>query len=188
VVLRGRHVVLEPLDLSHVDGLFAATADDEVYRWLPYARPADRDAMAAIVTDALDDPQRVPFVQRSAATGEIVGATSYYAPDPLHHTVAIGYTMVGRPWWRTGVNTEAKLLLMGRAFDDLGAVRVEWQTDLRNERSRRAIERLGAVREGVLRRHRRRADGSWRDSVLYAMTAEEWPAARERLTDRLARG
>jgi RimJ/RimL family protein N-acetyltransferase len=188
VTLRGRHVVLEPLDLSHVDGLFAATADDEVYRWLTRPRPADPAGMAAIVAEALDDPARVPFAQKSATTGEVVGTTSFYAPDPANRGIAIGYTMLGKPWWRTAFNSEAKLLLMRRAFDDLGAERVEWHTDIRNERSQRAIERLGAVREGVMRRHRLRPDGTWRDTVLYAMTADAWPAARERLTARLAAG
>jgi RimJ/RimL family protein N-acetyltransferase len=142
--------------------------------------------MAAIVTAALDDAGRVPYVQKSTATGEVVGTTSYYSIDPEHRSIAIGYTMLGRPWWRTPFNTEAKLLLMRRAFDGLRAARVEWHTDVRNERSQRAIERLGAVREGVLRRHRRRPDGSWRDTVLYSMTEEEWPVARDRLTARLA--
>jgi uncharacterized protein len=190
VRLHGGHVTLEPLELSHVDGLLAATADDEVYRWMPRARPADRDGMAAIVGEALaawHAGTRVPWVQRDATTGEVIGTTSFYSIDPVNRSLAIGYTMVGRPWWRTGVNTESKLLLMGRAFDDLGAVRVEWHTDIRNERSQRAIERLGATREGVLRRHRQRPDGSWRDTVLYAMTADEWPAAREHLSERLAR-
>ena len=186
VPLRGRHVTLEPLDLSHADGLFAATADDEVYRWLPWPRPSDRAEMAAMITEALDDAGRVPYVQKSTATGEVVGTTSYYSIDPEHRSIAIGYTMLGRPWWRTPFNTEAELLLLRRAFDDLGAARVEWHTDVRNERSQRAIERLGAVREGVLRRHRRRPDGSWRDTVLYSMTEEEWPVARDRLTARLA--
>ena len=92
-----------------------------------------------------------------------------------------GTPFLGRPWWRTGVNTEAKLLLLRRAFDDLGAERVFWYTDIRNERSQRAIDRLGATREGVLRANRMRPDGSWRDTVLYAMTADEWPAAHARL-------
>jgi RimJ/RimL family protein N-acetyltransferase/nitroimidazol reductase NimA-like FMN-containing flavoprotein (pyridoxamine 5'-phosphate oxidase superfamily) len=189
--LRGRHVALEPLELSHVDGLFAATADDEVYRWMPRRRPADREGMAAIVGEALaawHAGTRVPWVQRDPDTGEVIGTTSYYALDPVNRSLAIGYTMIGKRWWRTGVNTESKLLLLGRAFDDLGAERVEWHTDINNERSQRAIERLGATREGVLRRHRRRPDGSWRDTVLYAMTAGEWPAARDRLSDRLVRG
>ena len=176
--MRGEHVILEPLDLSHVEGLFAATADDEVYRWLTRPRPAATPELAGQVQEALRAHQRgirVPWVQRSALTGEVIGTTSYHDLDEVNRVVAIGYTMLGRPWWRTGVNTEAKLLLLQRAFEDLGAVRVEWHTDLRNVRSQRAIERLGAVREGVMRRHRRRSDGTWRDTVLYAMTDAEWP-------------
>jgi RimJ/RimL family protein N-acetyltransferase/nitroimidazol reductase NimA-like FMN-containing flavoprotein (pyridoxamine 5'-phosphate oxidase superfamily) len=188
VTLRGKHVTLEPLEGSHVDGLFAATTDDEVWSWLTHHRPAGHDEMAAIVAAALEESHagtRVPWVQRDAATGQIIGTTSFYAIDTVNRSVGIGHTFIGRPWWRTGVNTESKLLLLGRAFDDLGAERVEWHTDIRNVRSQRAIERLGASREGLLRRHRQRPDGSWRDTVLYSMTADEWQAARARLTARL---
>ena len=188
--LRGDHVILEPLDMSHVDGLFAALDDEEVFRWLTQRRPRSASEMAGFVAEALhmaDEGKRVPFVQRSSATGEVIGTTSYYGADEANRSVAIGYTILARPWWRTGVNTEAKLLLLRRAFEELGAVRVEWHTDLRNERSQRAIERLGAVREGVLRRQRRRDDGTWRDTVLYAMTDADWPEANDRLTARLSR-
>ncbi|HEX6499530.1 MAG TPA: bifunctional pyridoxamine 5'-phosphate oxidase family protein/GNAT family N-acetyltransferase [Micromonosporaceae bacterium] len=190
-VLRGEHVVLEPLDLSHVDELFTAVDDDEVHRWLSHRRPTDREAMAAIVRDALDAAhrgERVPWVQRDAHTGRIVGTTSYCAINERKRGLEIGYTMIGKRWWRTAVNTESKLLLLRRAFDDLGAVRVEWRTDIRNERSQRAIERLGAVREGVLRKHQPRSDGSWRDTVVYSMTCDEWPTHRTRLVERLATG
>ncbi len=186
--LAGEHVVLEALDPSHVDELFAAIADEEVYRWISVERPATVEEMAGQVGDALrawEFGERVPFVQRSAVTGAIVGLTSYHAVDEANRCLAIGYTMLARSAWRTGINTEAKLLLLRRAFDELGAVRVEWHTDLRNLRSQQAIERLGALREGVLRRHKRRHDGSWRDTVLYAMTDEQWPAARARLAGRL---
>jgi RimJ/RimL family protein N-acetyltransferase len=186
--MRGGHVILEPLDLSHVEGLFAATADDEVYQWLTRPRPATAADLAGQVQEALRAHQRggrVPWVQRSALTGEVIGTTSYHDLDEVNRVLGIGYTMLGRPWWRTGVNTEAKLLLLQRAFEVLGAVRVEWHTDLRNVRSQQAIERLGAVREGVKRRDRRRSDGTWRDTVLYAMTDVEWPDAKARLTTRL---
>jgi uncharacterized protein len=188
VVLRGAHVTLEPLDVSHVDGLFAALDDEEVHRYLGRPRPTDRGGTAAQVAEMLEMAAagiRVPFVQRATRTGDIAGTTSYFWYDRGPSCVEIGGTQLGRRWWRTGVNTEAKLLLMRRAFEELGAQRVEWQTDDRNTRSRAAIERLGATREGVLRRNRKRADGSWRDSVLYAMTADEWPAARDRLQARL---
>jgi RimJ/RimL family protein N-acetyltransferase/nitroimidazol reductase NimA-like FMN-containing flavoprotein (pyridoxamine 5'-phosphate oxidase superfamily) len=188
-VLRGRHVTLEPLDPAHAGDLFAATDDDEVYRHLPWPRPTGPESAAALIRTALDAWQRgdqVPWLQRDARTGEVLGTTSYLSPDPDNRSVEIGATLLGRAWWRTAVNTESKLLLMARAFDTLRCVRVQWRTDLRNVRSQRAIERLGAVREGVLRRHLRRADGSWRDSVVYSMTDAEWPAARTCLTGRLA--
>ncbi len=188
VPMRGEHVILEPLDLSHVEELFAATADDEVYRWLTRTRPDSEAGLAGQVQEALRAYQRglrVPWVQRSALTGEVIGTTSYHDLDEVNRVLGIGYTMLGRRWWRTGVNTEAKLLLLQRAFEDLGAVRVEWHTDLRNVRSQQAIERLGAVREGIMRRNRRRSDGTWRDTVLYAMTDVEWPEAKTRLRARL---
>lgn len=186
--MAGTHVRLEPLDLAHTDELYAATDDAEVWRHLGHPRPGHRDELAAIIAKALrahHDGQRVPWVQRCARTGEIIGSTSYYDVDEARRSVGIGHTFLSRARWRTGVNTEAKLLLLTRAFDELGAERVVWHTDIRNVRSQRAIERLGAQREGVLRRHRQRPDGSWRDTVLYAMTADEWPKAQLSLRDLL---
>ncbi|MGN9765641.1 bifunctional pyridoxamine 5'-phosphate oxidase family protein/GNAT family N-acetyltransferase [Micromonospora sp. SD12] len=189
-VLRGEHVLLEPLDLAHADELHAATADPEVWRHLGSPQPADPAGTAegiAVALAAHRRGERVPWVQRCAVTGAVVGTTSFYEVDPERRAVAIGYTWLGRPWWRTGINTEAKLLLLARAFEELGAVRVVWHTDIRNERSQRAIERLGASREGVLRRHRLRPDGSWRDTVQYSMTVDEWPNAQVTLRERLRR-
>ncbi|MBM0260544.1 bifunctional pyridoxamine 5'-phosphate oxidase family protein/GNAT family N-acetyltransferase [Micromonospora sp. 4G55] len=189
-ILRGEHVLLEPLDLAHADELFTATAEPEVWAHLTHLLPTDPAAMREIVAGALaagHRGERVPWVQRCARTGAVVGTTSYYDIDPERRAVAIGHTWLGRPWWRSGINTEAKLLLLGRAFDQLGAVRVAWHTDIRNTRSQAAIERLGATREGVLRMHRQRPDGSWRDTVQYAMTVEEWPNAQARLRERLRR-
>ncbi|GGM34357.1 hypothetical protein GCM10011608_18530 [Micromonospora sonchi] len=188
VVLRGAHVLLEPLDLTHADALHAATADPEVWRYLSAPPPADAVAMRGILAAALAAQhrgERVAWAQRCATTGAIVGSTSYYEIDPERRSVALGHTFLGRPWWGTGLNTEAKLLLLGRAFGELGAVRVVWHTDIRNERSQRAIERLGATREGVLRMHLLRPDGSWRDTVQYSMTVDEWPKAQIRLRERL---
>ncbi|MBX6355145.1 MAG: GNAT family N-acetyltransferase [Micromonosporaceae bacterium] len=182
--MRGERVILEPLEMSHVDDLYAATDDPEVWQYTSTPRPLSRDEMAALVAHRLAAHHRgelVPWVQRSAATGEVVGTTSYANLDEAGRCLEIGYTVLGKRWWRTGVNREAKLLLLTRAFEQLGAVRVEWHTDLRNERSQRALEGLGAVREGVRRSYRRRADGAPRDSVLYAMTADDWPAAKARL-------
>lgn len=185
----GAHVTLEPLDRSHAAELLTATADPQVWQHLGGPQPKSRDEMIAIIDAALrahHSGERVPWVQRCAVTGEVIGSTSYYEVDEARRSVAIGYTWLGRPWWRTGVNTEAKLLLLTRAFDELGAVRVVWHTDFRNDRSQRAIERLGARREGVLRMHKQRADGSWRDTVQYSMTVDQWPTAQVRLRERLS--
>jgi RimJ/RimL family protein N-acetyltransferase len=188
VPLRGDHVALEPLDMSHVDGLFAAIANDDVFEFLPRETPRTREDIAGLIAEALRMHQtgyRVPYVTLDARTGEVIGSTSYYTPNEVDRSIAIGHTMTAKSRWRTGVNTESKLLMLERAFDVLGAVRVEWHTDLNNWRSQRAIERLGAVREGVLRRHKLRENGTWRDTVLYSMTDAEWPTAQARLREML---
>jgi RimJ/RimL family protein N-acetyltransferase len=188
--LRGEHVLLEQLAPSHVEGLLAALASDEVWQFLPAPRPATHETMNAIVETALRaqwQGERVPWAQRDPRTGQVVGMTMYHDVDETGRSLGIGHTILGRPWWRTAVNTESKLLLLERAFDVLGAERVFWFTDIRNERSQRAIARLGATRDGLIRRHRKRPDGTWRDSVMFAMTADEWPAAAARLRDRLSK-
>jgi RimJ/RimL family protein N-acetyltransferase/nitroimidazol reductase NimA-like FMN-containing flavoprotein (pyridoxamine 5'-phosphate oxidase superfamily) len=191
VLLDGRHVRLEPLAAGHAEGLLMALADEEVWQHIPSRQPgttAEMTEMIAGLQRARWEGHQLPWAQVDARTGEVMGMTSYHEIDPQRRALAIGHTMIGKPWWRTGVNTEAKLLLLEHAFETLGAERVFWYTDIRNDRSQKAIARLGAVREGVLRRHRLRTDGTWRDTVVFGMTAEEWPAAGERLRARLARG
>ena len=119
-------------------------------------------------------------------TGDFAGTSSYYEVNPAARALAIGHTWLGKRWWRTGHNTEAKLLMLTHAFDTLGAARVVWHTDINNTRSQDAIARLGATREGELRKHRIRRDGSWRTTVQYSMTDDDWPFARDFLTSRLA--
>lgn len=184
-VLAGRHVRLEPLTVAHAAGLFEACADPAMWTWLSEGRPGDAAGMRTLLEKALAQADRVPWVQLDATTGEPAGITSYYELSPEHRSLHIGYTWLGPRWHRTGVNTEAKLMLLERAFDQLGAVRVGWHTHSRNTRSQRAIERLGAQREGVLRSHRTCPDGSVRDTVLYSMVRQEWPAARKALWARL---
>ncbi|MEV0651110.1 GNAT family protein [Phytomonospora sp. NPDC050363] len=187
-VLAGKHVRLEPLTLDHTDGLFAAGADPGIWTWLRHTQPSTVEEMRAVVAGLLDRHAAgtiVPWAQIDAVTGEVAGTTQFHDLAPREGGLFIGGTWIGAKWHRTGLNTEAKLLLLDHAFDTLGAQRVGWQTDDRNERSQRAIERLGAVKEGVLRRHRLRPDGSHRDTVTYSIIREEWPAARERLTARL---
>jgi RimJ/RimL family protein N-acetyltransferase len=190
--LSGDLVVLEPLAAEHAPGYLAAAGAgsdaEEVFRWLTsLAPPRDLDDAAAQVTAALAARargERLPYAQIDARTGEFIGTTSYYEVNPSCRALAIGATWLGRRWWRTGHNSESKLLLLTHAFETLGAARVVWHTDVLNVRSRAAIERLGASREGVFRKHRIRLDGSWRDTVQYAMTDDDWPSARKTLSER----
>ncbi|MET0930896.1 MAG: GNAT family protein [Aeromicrobium sp.] len=184
--LVGRHVRLEALTPEHAPGLLAASDDDEVFTWQAFARPRTLADAEALVELYLAKPDAHPWVQVDVASGEVAGLTTFYDVVPELRTVAIGWTWIGRRFWRTGLNTEAKLLLMRRAFDDLGCVRVVWHVDINNERSQAAVTRLGAHREGVMRKHKIRRDGSWRDTVTFSMLDEEWPAVRERLEQRLA--
>jgi len=181
-VMTGPHVRLEPLTEDHAEGLLAAGEDPAIWTWLSVPQPTTLDEMRAFVTKALADPNRRAWVQLDPRTGEVAGTTSYYEIDPVHRAVYIGHTWIGARWQRTGLNTNSKLLLIGRAFDDLGAHRVGWHTDMLNTRSRAAISRLGATFEGSLRAHRVRPDGTLRDTAVYSVTAPEWPAVREGLT------
>jgi len=194
-VLAGEKVRLEPLTVEHAPGYLAAAGPaeqaDEIFRWLSVYPPATLgeacdQVLAALAARARGE--RFAYAQLDAATGQFAGTTSLYEVNPALRTLAIGHTWLGQRWWRTGHNTEAKLLLLRHAFETLGAVRVVWHTDIYNVRSQAAIERLEATKEGVLRKHRLRRDGSWRDTVQYAMTDDNWPAARKRLIARLDAG
>jgi RimJ/RimL family protein N-acetyltransferase len=186
--LTGPVLRLTPLRLADAGDFLSALGDADaaasVVQHLSHRVPEGLAGARALVGAALANPDRLPYAQRLAATGELVGTTSFYDIHPAVRSIAIGHTWIGRGHWRTGVNTESKLLMMGHAFDDLGVERLVWHTDIRNLRSQQAIERLGATREGVLRHHRIRPDGSWRDTVQYAMLAAEWPEARDRLRAR----
>ncbi|MBC7631982.1 GNAT family protein [Aeromicrobium sp.] len=183
--LVGDHVRLTALRSDHAAGILAAADDDAVFRWLAADRPSTSTEAEALVATYLARTDIIMWVQVDRASGEVAGVTTYYDIDPDNRTVAIGHTWIGSRFWRTGLNTEAKLLLLRRAFDDLGCVRAVWHTDIFNERSQDAIARLGAQREGVLRKHRLRRDGSWRDTVVFSMTDEEWPVARAALEQQL---
>lgn len=186
--LSGEHVRLEPLTPEHAEGLLEAGRDPGIWAWLSLPQPTGLPAAERMVEQAIADPDRRPFAQIDVASGRVAGTTSYYQVAEKHRVLSIGHTWIGTDWQRTGLNTEAKLLLLTHAFETLGAQRVGWDTDIRNLRSQRAIERLGALREGVLRAHRIRPDGSSRDTVTYSMLAPEWPAAKARLNERLVTG
>lgn len=185
VTLSGATLTLSPMRLHDAPDYLAALGSAEnsalVVQHLTFRPPDDLAATRLIISAAVGDPARMPYVQRITETGELVGTTSFYEIDPALRSIAIGHTWIAKRFWRTGINTESKLIMMSRAFEGLGAERLVWHTDIRNTRSQAAIERLGAQREGVLRHHRIRPDGSWRDTVQYAMLRDEWPQAKERL-------
>ncbi|MFB6887891.1 GNAT family N-acetyltransferase [Kitasatospora sp. NPDC056327] len=192
VTLTGRHVRLEPLERRHLSDLWTTVGPDpEVWRWIPFGAPATEEDLGAILDFRIAEAaagSAVKFAVIELASGRAVGITGYYAFHAEDELVEIGGTWYARSVWRTAVNTEAKLLLIGHAFDELGMGRVFWKTDALNDRSRNAILRLGAHFEGVHRREKRRATGVWRDTAYFSMLREEWPAARARLAERLAAG
>jgi RimJ/RimL family protein N-acetyltransferase len=187
-VLEGRFARLEPLRAEHLDALWRAAGDPELWRWTVSA-VSTRDEMRAYIESALADAasgKALPFVTIARESGAVAGSTRYGNFEAAHARVEIGWTFVARAWQRTALNTEAKLMMLRHAFDVLGLERVELKTDALNAASRAAIRRLGAVEEGTLRRHMLTASGRWRDSVYYSVLRAEWPGVRDELEAKLA--
>ena len=178
----GRHVRLEPLALAHLPA-FLRHYDPEVYRFLSRAPVAPtEEALRAHLEGLLGEPGRANWAILFGK--EVAGRISVIAPEPEHAKLELG-TMLFKPFWGSPANKEAKYLLLRHAFEVLRAERVQFKVDLRNERSQRALEALGAVREGVLRKNRRLPDGAFRDDVVYSVLKEEWPGVKARLEARL---
>ncbi|WP_295856088.1 GNAT family N-acetyltransferase [uncultured Xylophilus sp.] len=190
VTLAARGIALVPLAAGHADGLRAAASDGELWRLRVTSVPEPQDVEAYIATalQMREAGSRFPFAVTDEATGVVLGTTSYHDILPAVQRLEIGYTFYGRRWQRTHVNKVSKLLLMAHAFDTLGCQVVGWRTDNFNYASQQAIERLGAKKDGVLRGHALRRDGTIRDTVMYSLRAGEWPEARAQLLDRLDRG
>ncbi|MFT4226005.1 GNAT family N-acetyltransferase [Micropruina sp.] len=183
VSLAGWGVRLVPLELGHAAGLADAAADGELWTLRVTSAP-EPGQETGYIAEALATPDRVPFAVLDEA-GRVLGSTSYHDIAPEVHRLEIGYTWYRRSVQRTHVNTACKLLLLGHAFETLDAGVVGWRTDNENFASQRAIERLGARKDGELRHHKLRRDGSIRNTVMYSMLADEWPPVKERLTARL---
>jgi N-acetyltransferase len=186
--LIGRVVRLDRMTLEDVPGLHRVFSNPDNYAdGYAMSRPsASLAETQATVADLMDkSPGHVAYTARLVSDGTVVGSSSIGDVDVEHERAHIGWTMWDRPWWGSAVNPEAKLLMLAHCFEDCGMGRVLIQTDILNEHSQAAIAKLGAQREGVMRRHVRRADGSWRDTVLFSILVDEWPAARARLEDRL---
>jgi RimJ/RimL family protein N-acetyltransferase len=187
VTLEGRFVRLEPMEISHVDALSRVGLDPDLWTWIPSAVVTPED-MRHYVETALSDRaagRALPFVTVEKATNTIVGSSRFMAIDTTHRRVEIGGTWIARPYHRTFVNTEAKLLMLQHAFEHWGCIRVELKTDRLNERSRNAIARIGATEEGIFRQHMITASGRLRDSVYFSILDREWPAIKIRLSARM---
>jgi N-acetyltransferase len=190
VMLEGHGVRLEPLEPAHAQGLAAAVADGRLWElWFTTVpEPAGIEAYIAEALAARDAGQMLPWAVRELGTGEVIGSTRYHDIVAAIDRVEIGYTWYAARWQRSHVNTACKLLLLGHAFDSLGCAVVGLRTDGFNFRSQRAIEALGARRDGVIRHSAVRSDGSARDTVMYSVLAGEWHDVRRHLETRLARG
>ena len=185
-ILEGRFVRLEPLDPSHGDGLWEASRDARTWTWLSIAQPSSRaelDEWLAAALEAAEGGAEIPLVTISHE--RVVGSTRFLALRPEHRSVEIGWTWLHPSAWGTGVNVEAKLLMLGHAFETWGCRRVELKIDARNERSRGAMEALGAEFEGVHRKHMLVRGGENRDSAWYSVTDDDWPDVRDGLAARL---
>ena len=182
--LHDDYVTLEPLRREHAPALEHAAADGKLWQLAVTSVPKPGQALGYI-EKALHGQAAgtmLPFAVREAGTGEVVGTTRYYELEPDVPRLAIGYTWYARSWQRSHVNTTCKLLLMTHAFETLGARLVGWRTDNYNFASQRAIERLGAKKDGVLRHHALRRDGTVRDTVMYSLAAGEWPEVKAQLS------
>ncbi|GAB19669.1 hypothetical protein GOEFS_092_00940 [Gordonia effusa NBRC 100432] len=176
-------VTLRPLAIGDADALGSLVSNPELFKWSPGV-PLNRADALGYIEAALADERRQAFAVIDESTGTIVGSTSYYDIDQQNLSLAIGYTFYTESAQGTMVNPASKYLLLHHVFETCGAVRVVWHTHENNAQSRAAIAKLGASFEGLLRKHRRFGDG-WRTTALYAMTDDDWPAAKARLSTRL---
>jgi RimJ/RimL family protein N-acetyltransferase len=188
VSLAGKVVRLEPLGKEHGSDLYQASQDPDIWTYMPVDPSRSPEVFSAWIEAALADQaegQQLPFAIIDAGTGRAIGSTRYLNISGQDYGLEIGWTWLAPEARRTAVNTECKLLLLRHAFESLGAIRVQFKTDRRNERSQRAILRLGALQEGVLRKHMILESGYQRDSVMFSIIADEWPAVRANLEEKL---
>jgi RimJ/RimL family protein N-acetyltransferase len=190
VTLQGRHVRLEPLTEAHVPALAEAGNDARIWQFMVYGQILTEEDMRKWVVNLLGLQAAgtdLPFAVIHLPSGRVAGATRYMEIRPPHRGLEIGGTWYGLEFQRTAVNTECKYLLLRYAFETLRTIRVQFKADLRNERSRHAIERIGAKQEGILRSQYILPDGVRRDSVFYSIVESEWPGVRQKLEEKLRR-
>ena len=190
VVLTGKHVRLEPMTEDHIPGLAEIGVGQPFWDFMLYGNINSVDDMRGWVMDILERAKKgtdLPFVAIHLGSGRVAGATRYLNITPQDRGLEIGGTWYGSEFQRTIVNTECKYLLLSHAFETLKCIRVQLKTDLRNERSQKAIERIGAVREGVLRNHMILPDGRYRHSVFYSILDTEWTNVKQNLEEMMKR-
>ena len=188
VLLQGKHVRLEPLTAAHIPGLSEVGLDPDLRQWTLI--PATPDEMRAYVENALAEEkakESLPFATIEAASSRVIGATRFCYIEPAHRRVEIGFTWIAKPWQRTPINTEAKYLMLRHAFEVFGCIRLEFITDVLNERSRAALLRIGAKQEGILRRHMIMDSGRIRDTMLFSIIDSEWAGIKRMLEGKLDR-
>lgn len=190
VVLTGNHVRLEPMTEAHISGLAEIGVGQEFWNFMVYGKMEDEEDMRGWVREILSRAEKgtdLPFVAIHLASGRVAGATRYLNIMPNDKGLEVGGTWYGLEFQRTLLNTECKYLLFSHAFETLGCIRVQLKTDLLNVRSQKAISRIGAVREGVLRNHMILPDGRIRDSVFYSILDKEWPDVKKRIEEMMVR-
>jgi RimJ/RimL family protein N-acetyltransferase len=190
VILYGRIVRLEPLSEAHIPDLAVAGSTNEIWEFMRYGKVTDEERMSDLVHTLLERQAQatdLPFAVIHLEAGRAIGMTRYMDIQPANRGLEIGGTWYGVPYQRTGVNTECKFLLLQHAFETLEMIRVQFKADLRNERSQRAIERIGAIKEGILRNHIILPDGVIRSSVYYSILDFEWPSVKDHLLDMLSK-
>lgn len=190
--MESEHLILEPLTAARIPELYDAIGSDpEIYQWLPFKRPQSLPEFTQVLQGFVNDSAagiRVAHAVILKESNQAIGTTSFLDLNPTHNSIEIGSTFYAKEFWRSFVNTESKFLMLSEAFEVRGVERVTLKTDSLNQRSRNAIERLGATYEGTLRHHMRRPDGSWRDSAYFSILKEEWPQAKESLLEKLRQG
>ncbi len=186
IILTGRTIRLEPLTKDHAPDLFE-TADESCFRFHGMKpREWSAEGFRQYVQDAYAFPGRIPYAIIHSETGRAIGSSSYFEVRPSNRGVEIGWTWISPPHRRTTINPESKFLMMAHAFEDQGAMRVQFKCDARNAQSRRALEKLGCTLEGVLRRHAVMPDGFIRDNCIYSVIDSEWPMVKRGLEARIA--
>ena len=187
--MESEHLFILPLTEVHIPSLYEAIGSDpEIYRWLPFSTPQNLEEFSKVLEGFIRDSAAGIRVAHAVILKEgdrPIGTTSFLDLNPTHNSIEIGSTFYSKDFWRSFVNTEAKFLMLSESFDVRGVERVTLKTDSLNQRSRNAIERIGAKFEGILRHHMRRPDGSWRDSAYFSILREEWPDVKQSLLGKL---